>query len=367
MTIAISGTTGITLDGQFNSASTFGFKNRLINSAMVIDQRNAGAAVTPSSTGGTYILDRWNTFNSQASKFTFQQNAGSVTPPVGFKNYFGATSLSAYTVGASESFSVRQFIEGYNASDLSFGTANASIVTLSFWVRSSLTGSFGGALHNGADRFYPFSYTISSANTWEQKTVTVTGDTSGTWSTTTGTGLAVQFSLGAGASVSGTAGAWTGSTALQPTGSTSVVGTNGATFYITGVQLEKGSTATSFDYRPYGTELVLCQRYYQKSYNTDVAPGTNTTVGTVTFREYSTNTFLPNFATRLNTPLRATPTVVNWYTTNGILNSVSVAAGSNTINTLYDYGMNSTGWMLINGSVSSGSQITAHYVVSAEL
>jgi len=268
MTITLDGTTGITTPttsttGEFVTSVT-GFKNRIINGAMVIDQRNAGASVTNGAGGAVFPVDRFDMFGSQASKFTAQQNAASVTPPAGFKTYLGITSSSAYTVGASESFSVRQRIEGFNTSDLGFGAAGASTVTLSFWVRSSLTGSFGGVLYNGAgDRFYPFTYTINAANTWEQKTLTVAGDTSGTWvGATNGIGLSVQFSLGAGASVSGTAGAWTGSTALQPTGSTSVVGTSGATFYITGVQLEKGSTATSFDYRPYGTELALCQRYF---------------------------------------------------------------------------------------------------------
>jgi hypothetical protein len=130
-------------------------------------------------------------------------------------------------------------------------------------VRSSLTGSFGGVFRNNAgNRSYPFTYTISAANTWEQKSITVAGDTSGTWLTTNSTGIVLSFSLGAGSTVSGTAGAWASSFLAQPTGSTSVVGTNGATFYITGVQLEVGTQATSFEYRQYGTELALCQRYY---------------------------------------------------------------------------------------------------------
>jgi hypothetical protein len=243
--------------------NTFGFKNRIINGAMVIDQRNAGASVTP--TNGAYTLDRWSAILTQASKYTVQQNAGSVTPPTGFKNYLGVTSSSAYSVLTGDIFAVRHLVEGFNVADLGWGSAGASTVTLSFWVRSSLTGTFGGSLINSAaNRFYPFSYTISAANTWEQKSVTIAGDTSGTWVTDNGIGIGVYFSLGGGATYSGTAGAWTGTgTPYTATGAVSVVGTNGATFYITGVQLEKGSTATSFDYRPYGTELALCQRYYQ--------------------------------------------------------------------------------------------------------
>jgi len=236
-------------------------RNRIINGAMVIDQRNAGASVTP--TAATYTLDRWTTTLSQASKFSIQQDAGAVTPPVGFNDYLGVTSLSAYTVGATETFGVRQLIEGYNIADLGWGTANAKTVTLSFWVRSSLTGTFGGALRNSAaDRSYPFSYTISAANTWEQKSVTIAGETTGTWLTTNGVGITLIFGLGAGADRSGTAGAWSAGTALSSvTGATSVVGTNGATWYVTGVQLEVGTQATSFEYRQYQQELALCQRY----------------------------------------------------------------------------------------------------------
>jgi hypothetical protein len=248
--------------GQGNASS---IKNRIINGAMVIDQRNAGASVTP-TVDNTYTLDRFKARLTQASKFSVQQDAGAVTPPTGFTDYLGVTSLSAYSVLAGDYFGIQQDIEGYNIADLGWGTANAKTVTLSFWVRSSLTGSFGGFFSNSAsNRFYPYSYTISAANTWEQKSVTIAGDTSGTWLTTNGVGMQVFFSLGCGSTFSGTANAWTSSVILQPTGSTSVVGTNGATFYVTGVQLEVGSSATGFEYRQYTTELTLCQRYYEQT------------------------------------------------------------------------------------------------------
>ena len=249
-----------------NSTYT-GFKNRIINGAMMIDQRNAGASVSTSSGGSIYTIDRFGAAYAQVSKFTIQQNAGSITPPVGFTNYLGATSSSPYTVLTADYFNLYQNIEGFNTSDLNWGTANAQTVTLSFWVRSSLTGTFGGSLINGASNYsYPFSYSIPVANTWTQISLTITGPTSGTWvGATNGIGISVQFGLGVGATYSGTAGAWASTNYLSATGATSVVGTSGATFYITGVQLEKGSTATSFDYRPYGTELQLCQRYYEVS------------------------------------------------------------------------------------------------------
>jgi hypothetical protein len=231
---------------------------------MVIDQRNAGASVTQ-NTSGQYSVDRWNLFGSVTSKFTIQQNAGSVTPPAGFVNYLGITSSSAYTVGASELFIFGQKVEGFNIADLGWGTANAKTVTLSFWVRSSLTGTFGGSFRNSnGSRSYPFTYTINAANTWEYETITIAGDTSGTWQATNSTGIDISFNLGTGSTFSGTAGSWSGGNFVSATGATSVVGTNGATFYITGVQLEVGTQATSFEYRQYGTEFALCCRYFQK-------------------------------------------------------------------------------------------------------
>jgi hypothetical protein len=245
----------------FNASSNFGFKNRIINGAMVIDQRNDGASVTQ-TTATLYVTDRFAIVGNVTSKFTSQQSS---TVPAGFVKSLIATSSSAYTVGASEFFQISQRLEGNNIADLGWGTANAQTVTLSFWVRSSLTGTFGGSLYSySGDVSYPFSYTISSANTWTTISVTIAGPTTGTFPTDNSGALVVNFSLGAGATVSGTAGSWSSTLYRSATGATSVVGTSGATFYITGVQLEKGSTATSFDVRSYPTELAMCQRYYYR-------------------------------------------------------------------------------------------------------
>ena len=240
--------------------TSLGFRNRIINGDMRIDQRNGGASVTP--TTSAYTLDRWQVVLTQASKVSVQQNAGSVTPPTGFSNYLGITSLAATSVGASDFFFVQQIVEGFNTSDFAFGSASAATVTLSFWVRSSLTGTFGGALYGASGtRSYAFTYTISAANTWEQKTVTIAGSTSGTWLTNNGGGIQVIFGLGVGSSFSQTAGSWQNTGNISATGATSVVGTNGATFYITGVQFEAGSVASPFERRDYGRELMMCQRY----------------------------------------------------------------------------------------------------------
>ena len=236
-------------------------KNRLINGAMVINQRGSSSYGT-----GVYTLDRWQALATQASKYTVGQNAGSVTPPAGFPNYLGVTSSSAYSVGATDYFYINQNIEGYNWADLNWGSANAKTVTLSAWVYSSLTGTFGGSLLNWAGNYsYPFTYSIPVANTWTQISVTITGPTAGTWvGATNGGALQVYFSLGTGSTYSGTAGSWSANYYGSATGAVSVVGTSGATWYVTGVQLEVGSSATGFEYRQYGQELALCQRYYAK-------------------------------------------------------------------------------------------------------
>jgi len=266
--LSTNGSAALTIDTSQNAtvvgtlamSSSF-LRNRIINGDMRIDQRNAGASVTI-TTSNQYTLDRWQGGSTVSSKFSVQQNAGSVTPPAGFTNYLGCTSLAATSLGASDYYVVQQKIEGLNISDLAWGTASAVTVTLSFWVRSSLTGTFGGVIQNSAgNRSYPFSYTITAANTWEKETITIAGDTSGTWLTTNGIGMYLLFSLGTGSTFSGTAGSWSGSNFLSATGATSVVGTNGATFYITGVQLEVGTSATPFERRMYTTELQLCQRY----------------------------------------------------------------------------------------------------------
>jgi hypothetical protein len=254
------------LIGSINSSNDFGLKNRIINGAMVIDQRNAGASVTQSNSVALYPVDRFAIFGTVGSKFTAQQNAGSVTPPAGFTKYLGITSSAATSLAAGDYYRIYQSIEGLNLFDIAYGTASAATMTLSFWVRSSLTGTFGGSIFNdSASRSYPFNYTISSANTWEQKSITFAGDTVSAIATNNSTGFLITWGLGVGSTYgSGTAGAWVAGNVMAPTGATSVVGTNGATWYVTGVQLEKGSTATSFDYRPYGTELSLCQRYAWK-------------------------------------------------------------------------------------------------------
>ena len=235
-----------------------GMKNRLINGGMVLDQRNAGASVTP--TDGQYLVDRWVSTVSQASKLTAQQSS---VAPTGFSASQLITSSSAYSIGSADIFAISQKIEGFNFVDMAWGTASAKTVTLSFKVRSSLTGTFGGSFTNAANnRAYPFLYSISTADTWTSISVTVPGDTTGTWiGATSGIAVRVWLGLGGGSTYSGAAAGWSTGPYFTATGATSVVGTSGATFYVTGVQLEEGNAATSFEFRDYGRELAMCQRY----------------------------------------------------------------------------------------------------------
>jgi len=235
-------------------------KNLVINGDMKIDQRNSGSVTTPANNVCT--LDRWNAGLSQSSKYSVQQV---VDAPSGFYNSIKATVLATVSLGATDYFMLKHKIEGYNVADLNFGTANPKTITLSFWVKSSVTGTFGGGIQNSSEaRGYAFNYTISSASTWEYKTVTLTGDTTGTWDKTTGTGLWLNLALGVGTTYSKSTGSWGAGPVLSATGATNLLATGSATIQFTGVQIEANTTATPFEHLQYGQQLALCQRYYQQ-------------------------------------------------------------------------------------------------------
>ena len=255
----------VQVDGvQMPTAGALSHRNLVVNGDCRVAQRTT-ASQSHSSAGSVFGVDRFYAYATQASKVTVQQNQASVTPPVGFQKYLGITSSSAYTSLSTDVFSFGQVIEAQNAAQLAWGTADARTITLSFWVRSSLTGTHSGAIMNGSfNRSYPYSYTISSADTWEYKTITVLGDTSGTWDMAgNGKFAYIIWDYGTGSDKRGTAGAWTGSHKEGVTGAVQLVGTSGATWYITGIQLEVGEKATPFENRSYGDELAKCQRYYQ--------------------------------------------------------------------------------------------------------
>ena len=241
-------------------------RNRIINGDMRVDQRNAGASVTP--TTSQYLVDRWQYITSAASKLSFQQSS---TAPSGFTTSLLITSLSSYTPVAADFLTISQSIEGYNIADFNWGAAAASAgktalpVTLSFWVRSSVTGTFSANVRNsGNGRNYPFTYTINTTG-WEQKTINIPGDTSGTWLTDNGIGLQLFLNFGIGSNYFGTNATWTSGNVIAVSGAVNFCATNGATFYITGVQLEVGSVATPYERQIYSDQLNQCMRYYENS------------------------------------------------------------------------------------------------------
>ena len=343
-----------------------GTRNKIINGAMVIDQRNAGAIYNPPPNQG-YSLDRWTTWLSQ-NTFSVQQNAGAVTPPAGFSNYLGVTVTSATTIGVSDYFGVGHKIEGYNIADLNWGTANAQDITLSFWVRSSLTGNFGAVIRRGdGGQYYAFTYPVSAANTWEYKTVTIAGPTTGSWNTTNGTGLFLLFGLGAGSNqTAGSNDTWVNGGVLGASGATPVVATNGATFYITGVQLEAGDTATPFEHRSYGQELALCQRYYEKSFDTGAAPGTSGNGAQLAYCPGNINRVYGTIVCRVTKRAAATYTI---YSTSGATGQMrDASAGVDIATTLTTTaGENGVGIASTAGISAVTNQIQFHYTASAEL
>jgi hypothetical protein len=358
---------------QGTSSVFAGMRNRIINGAMVIDQRQLGASVTPAD--NQYSLDRWHTQVAQSSKLTIQKmdsaNSSATgyesgSAPAGFNNSLKVTSLSSYSVVTGDYFAVDQCIEAYNLIDLNWGTANAKSVTLSFWVKSSLTGTFGGAIANGAfNRSYPFTYTIIAANTWEQKFITIPGDTSGTYGTTNGRGAYVQFALGTGTTYSGTPGAWTATAYTSATGATSVVGTNAATWYITGVQFEAGSTATPFEYRHYGIELDLCQRYFEISNTNSNTPfQVGSAISSTAF--YISYPF--RIVKRTESPSITLGSYTNWNVySNGGYRTVTSTNVDVYNARFFNFALNGSGWTSGDSGVSRYTSSDFAIQISAEL
>jgi hypothetical protein len=357
--------TGYNSIGTGNSSV---MKNRIINGAMVIDQRNAGATFGTSING--YTVDRFAAYVSITGKINGGQNYNSVTPPTGFSNYLGFQSQSAYSISSTDYFIIRQNIEGFNSADLAWGTANAKTVTLSFWVYSSLTGTFGGSLLNSAQNYsYPFSYSIPTANTWTNISVTIAGPTAGTWvGATNGIGIIVNLGMGVGTTLSGTAGAWASANYTSATGATSVVGTNNATFYITGVQLEVGLAATGFEYRQYGTELSLCQRYACSTFPIGTAWGQN--VGNAgAFGSFDSGSagFGTSVSFRLPVPMRATPTATTYNPAATNSSGRDVSSGTDVALSASPLGWGSNNYAFVFNGGTAGHTLSVHISLNAEL
>jgi hypothetical protein len=315
--------------------------NRIINGDMRIDQRNAGAAVTVDN-GAPYTLDRWLVEDGSDAVLSAQQTTD-VPAGQGFTNSLRVTATTAdASIGASQFDVITQIIEGFNCSDLGWGGAGANSVTASFWVKASVAGQYSCTVYNyNQSRINPQPFTINSANTWEKKTVTFAGDTTGTWLTTNGRGIAFNVYLALGSSLLGSAG-WNGSSIFGVTGQANAVATVSNTFYITGVQLESGAAATPFERRSYGTELALCQRYFE--------------VGTSAFFGYHLATGGIGSHVSYAATKRAVPTVTT--TAFDYTNASGSTVTNNTIYGFIPYGIVSvTGGALIYNNFTASSEL----------
>jgi len=363
LTTAVTGTlpqgnggTGLTTPGtsgnvlmsngtDWVSGTIYATRNRIINGAMQISQRGTSFTVDGVN---TYSLDRWQVEDATDGVFTVAQSSDA---PSGFVNSLLVTVTTAdASIGATQVALVRQRIEGLNATDLAWGTANAQTVTLSFWVKSSLTGTFGGAiLNSAANRSYPYTYTISSANTWEKKSITIAGDTTGTWLYDNGIFAQVDFSMAAGSTYLGTANTWAGTLYLGATGQTQIMSTLNATWRVTGVQFEIGTTATPFERRLYGQELINCQRYYWRAIQNSVSgsAGIGFCMGGVS--SYS-RAQIP-----LPTTMRSIPTITFSTGANPVA-LYSPGGGGGNINSVGgNYSLNNTNMLSLDGTVSGGT------------
>jgi hypothetical protein len=363
--IDASGGNTATINSMTPTADSLqGQRNRIINGDMRIDQRNAGASVTVASTG-TFVVDRWEGVEDSDGVATAEQVQD---VPSGFTDSIKWTTTTAdASLSAAQFCRIGQVIEGYNTADFGWGSASAKTITLSFWVRSSLTGTFAGGLRNSAgDRSYVFTYSISAANTWEQKTVTVAGDTSGTWLTNNGRGVWLIFDLGSGSNFQKTANAWGAGNCWSTSGAVSVIGTLNATWFITGVQLEVGSVATPFERRDYGRELMLCQRYYEKSYDQSVVPGTASNDSGCQTEYLNLSTTGAGGAIRFTVTKRGTPTVTSYSTNSGTSGKVYMRSQGVDVTPSIDL-IGQTGARMTYTQSSGIVNTTYHWVSSSEL
>jgi hypothetical protein len=264
--ISNSVTTSNVYANAYWSSTPFYFRNRLINADFFIDQRNNASAVTPTVT--TNVIDRWkfNMNTGETGRVQCGENLGSVPSPTGFTSYYGMKVTTTATVNAADYYNLSQTIEGTNTIDFGWGTSWAKAVTISFWVQASASGTYGCFVRNNGtfSNSYTFTYTVNSINTWEYKTVTIPGPTAGVWTTSQTVGVELGFVIGNGTTYQTAPGSWANGNFTGPSGTlVNMVGTLNSTLYITGVQFEIGSVATSFERRLYSDELRLCQRYYE--------------------------------------------------------------------------------------------------------
>jgi len=330
-------------------------RNVIINGDMRIAQRGTSVAA---SAGETYLVDRFSLNTQTDGAFTLSQYTASV--PAGFRySTYAAVSTADTSIGAAQYAGFCTKIEGYD-----FAPLVGKTCTLSFWVYSTRTGTYCVAFTNsGNDRAYIATYTINQASTWEYKTITVTFDFSGgTWNYTNGVGLKVWWMMACGSNYHATANAWQSGAYLATSSQVNVMQSTSDAFGVTGVQLEIGSAATQFEYRPYRHELALCQRYYEKSYDVTVAPGTIDVNGCIVHYVNSTTEIS---GAQFKVAKRAAPTVTVYSPATGASGMVKVPAGD-TSGTAGFVGNCGFGYVFGGTYVNNNSNYY-HWVASSEL
>lgn len=319
-----------------------GFRNKVINGAMVVAQR--GTAAVTGSASAQYPVDRFVVYNGTGT-VTFQQSS---VAPTGFSNSIVATVTGTGSYGTGGYTEIGHHIEGYNVADLAWGTAGAKPVVLSFWCRSSVTGSYNVAFQNGAqNRSYVATFTVSAANTWEYKTIYVNGDTTGTWTTDNTAGLKIWFNLGMGTNYDTTGNVWGAGNLGSTSGTVDFAANSGATFYLTGFQLEQNYQPTPFEQRPIGIELQLCQRYYWKWVSANS--------GDVYVASYIPVGGRMNFTVPLPVPMRTRPT-------SATLSGSWTAVNSTSNISVYDRAIN---WLILQGDSAVSASFSSGFYSSS--
>ena len=356
----------LTVTGDLVPSTPLSHRNMIINGGMQVSQRNGTSSFA--FTNGTFGTDRWK-YNGDSSRLTAQQVADA---PADFHYSLKLASVGNNSPGATAGSGMWMQLEGDDVTRLSYGTASAKTVTLSFWVKSSIAGNFGGAFSNGAmNRAYPFTFPVTTS--WNRVSITIAGDTTGTWVTSgNGYGLRVILNSACGSNFNGSsAGAWVGADRRDVSGTVQLEATSGATLNITGVQLELGSSATPFEHRSYGDELLRCQRYYNKSYNTGVFAGAVTAVGAIVgWPGLATGTnMISGAAGRFPVRMRAIPTVSIYDPAGGIgtVRTYSAGGGStDSIGTNSGF-INESGIGYRTFNIGEVYQFEYHYTANSEL
>ena len=341
MTVTTIPTAGLTLGAQVN------FRNLIINGDMSIAQRSTSA--TSISSSGYHALDRFRFGFTDTDQLvaTISQDTD-VPSGQGFSKSmkFLVTTVES-ALDANDALQIQYRIEGQNLQQLKYGTSSAESLTLSFWVKSSVTGTYALTFKNsddGGTKLNVNTYSISSANTWEKKTITISGDTATNIDNTNGNKLEVLWGLTAGSNYKGTSSSgWTSYSASKLfNGQTAdIATTSSANFYITGVQLEVGTSASDFEFLPFDVNLNRCLRYYEKSYDNSTTPATNTETGTVSLNGLSTSSKQIRSHDTRYYPKRTAPTV-----------------------TIYDVAGNSGRWSTYNSAGSKTDNVSGIAVIT---